>query len=69
MQDQHSPTHLKAIWEQIDDPDGEKILRQAIKLILNDSQELSPTIHIDKDPLRGINEGVPAEDQTINIDK
>jgi hypothetical protein len=61
MQNKNHLPDLKTLWECVGDPNQEVLLRQAIALILNDPQELSPEANFDKDPLTGLNEGVPVE--------
>ncbi len=61
MQDQNQRPQFKILWERIDDPNAEELLRQAIALILDDPRELSPEVSFDKELLTGLNEGVPVE--------
>jgi hypothetical protein len=61
MQSQNQRPRFKILWEHIGDPNAEELFRQAIALIFDDPQELSPEVHFDKDSLTGLNEGVPVE--------
>lgn len=61
MQDKNRETQLKILWEQIDDPNTDLILRRVMELILNDPQSISPKADIDTHLLKGLNEVVPVE--------
>ena len=63
MQNENHQHQLKILWEDTRDPKAEELLRQAIALILNDPQELSPKGRFDSEPLTGLNEGVPVENE------
>jgi hypothetical protein len=65
MQDHNHRHNLNILWEQIDDPNVDDLLRQVAKLILEDRQELSPPTAVDSETLRTLNESVPVE----NINK
>ena len=61
MQAKKNQTQLAILWEQVDDPNVDRLLRRVVELILNDKQEISPNVDFDTHPLKGLNEGVPVE--------
>jgi hypothetical protein len=62
MQDQHHQSKLRILWEQVDDPNADELLRQIARLILEDRPELSPEVPIDREAPRTLNESVPVEE-------
>ena len=61
MQGNKNHPQLAILWEQIDDPNVDRLLRRVVELILNDAQEISPEGRFDTHLLKGLNEGVPVE--------
>jgi hypothetical protein len=52
---------IPIVWEHIEDPHGQDLLRQAIQLILKDKQDLVDLSPFDKKSQRELNEGIPVE--------
>jgi len=60
MQGRKTP-QLAILWEHVDDPNVDQLLRRVMELILNDPQKISPEAGFDTNPLKGLNEKVPVE--------
>lgn len=52
---------IPIVWEQIEDPRGQDLLRQAIQLILRDKQDSADVSPFDKKTQPELNEGTPVE--------
>jgi hypothetical protein len=69
MQDHKHRPDLGILWEQIDDPNADELLRQVARLILENKQELSAAAPIDSESRGTLNENVLVEEHkqtTIN---
>jgi hypothetical protein len=52
---------IPIVWEHIEDPRGQDLLRQAIRLILRDEQDPPDPSHFDKKSQPELNEETPVE--------
>ena len=52
---------IPIVWEHIEDPHGQDLLRQAIQLILRDKQDPVDRSPFDKKSQQELNEGAPTE--------
>jgi hypothetical protein len=62
MQNNNHRSNLRVHWEFVEDSNADELLRQAVRLILEDRPEPSPDAPVDRESLRTLNEDVPVEE-------
>jgi hypothetical protein len=58
---------IRIVWEHLQDPDSEKLVRQAVELILEEIERESASEDFDKSATLGHAEGVPIENNDKSI--